>query len=91
MKEAPKILEKCCEETHQNHKSESDGKETADIKEELSKVLSIDKRYIFILDAKDTEQEAIKKIITKDELFSGNEKWYLVCGKEDSKIDILLL
>ncbi len=91
MKETPKILEKCCEETHQNHKSESDGKETADIKEELSKVLSIDKRYIFILDAKDTEQEAIKKIITKDELFSGNEKWYLVCGKEDSKIDILLL
>ncbi|EOV8794464.1 hypothetical protein ACN64W_001503 [Campylobacter jejuni] len=91
MKETPKILEKCCEETHQNHKSESDGKETTDIKEELSKVLSIDKRYIFILDAKDTEQEAIKKIITKDELFSGNEKWYLVCGKEDSKIDILLL
>lgn len=91
MKETPKILEKCCEETHQNHKSESDGKETADIKEELSKVLSIDKRYIFILDAKDTEQEAIKKIITKDELFSGNEKWYLVCDKEDSKIDILLL
>lgn len=91
MKETPKILEKCCEETHQNHKSESDGKETADIKEELSKVLSIDKRYIFILDAKNTEQEAIKKIITKDELFSGNEKWYLVCGKEDSKIDILLL
>ncbi|ECM6556033.1 hypothetical protein ACMYAI_001769 [Campylobacter jejuni] len=84
-------LKKCCEKTHQNHKSESDGKETADIKEELSKVLSIDKRYIFILDAKDTEQEAIKKIITKDELFSGNEKWYLVCGKEDSKIDILLL
>ncbi|HEG8316680.1 TPA: hypothetical protein SF190_001295 [Campylobacter coli] len=91
MKETPKILEKCCEETHQNHKSESDGKETADIKEELSKVLSIDKRYIFILDAKNTEQEAIKKIITKDELFSGNEKWYLVCSKEDSKIDILLL
>lgn len=54
-------LKKCCEKTHQNHKSESDGKETADIKEELSKVLSIDKRYIFILDAKDTEQEAIKK------------------------------
>ncbi|HFP7505904.1 TPA: hypothetical protein ACHD73_001637 [Campylobacter jejuni] len=54
-------LEKCCEKTHQNHKSESDGKETADIKEELSKVLSIDKRYIFILDAKDTEQEVIKK------------------------------
>ncbi|EHD9159695.1 hypothetical protein JOU82_001065 [Campylobacter jejuni] len=47
-------------ETLKNHESESDGKETADI-EELSKVLSIDKRYIFILDAKDTEQEAIKK------------------------------
>ncbi|ECK6575714.1 hypothetical protein FR170_06880 [Campylobacter jejuni] len=84
-------LKKCCEKTHQIDKSESDGKETADIKEELSKVLSIDKRYIFILDAKDTEQEAIKKIITKDELFSGNEKWYLVCNKEDSKTDILLL
>ncbi|EAK0249525.1 MULTISPECIES: hypothetical protein [Campylobacter] len=78
-------LEKCCEKTHQNHKSESDGKETADIKEELSKVLSIDKRYIFILDAKDTEQEAIKKIKEKedfrqrDDLFSSDEKWYLVC------------
>lgn len=78
-------LEKCCEKTHQNHKSESDGKETADIKEELSKVLSIDKRYIFILDAKDTEQEVIKKIKEKedfrqrDDLFSSDEKWYLVC------------
>ncbi|QDQ35129.1 hypothetical protein E5V15_01785 [Campylobacter jejuni] len=80
-------LEKCCEETHQNHNSESDD----EIKKTLSEVLSIDKRYIFILDAKDTEQEAIKKIITKDELFSDDEKWYLVCGKEDSKIDTLLL
>lgn len=83
-------LEKCCEKTHQNHKSESDDEKTADIKEELSKVLSIDKRYIFILDAKDTEQEAIKKIITKDELFSGNEKWYLICNEGGGKIDISL-
>lgn len=95
MKETPKNLEKCCEETQQNHKSESDGKETADI-EELSKVLSIDKRYIFILDAKDTEQEAIKKIKEKedfrqrDDLFSSDEKWYLICNEGDGKIDISL-
>lgn len=95
MKETLNILEKCYEETHQNHKSESDGKETADI-EELSKVLSIDKRYIFILDAKDTEQEAIKKIKEKedfrqrDDLFSSDEKWYLICNEGDGKIDISL-
>ncbi|WP_251819701.1 pentapeptide repeat-containing protein, partial [Campylobacter jejuni] len=88
-------LKKCCEKTHQNHKSESDGKETADI-EELSKVLSIDKRYIFILDAKDTEQEAIKKIKEKedfrqrDDLFSSDEKWYLICNEGGGKIDISL-
>ncbi|WP_251821418.1 pentapeptide repeat-containing protein [Campylobacter jejuni] len=94
-------LEKCCEETHQNHKSESDGKETADIDElsndidELSKVLSIDKRYIFAPSHKETN-EIIEKIKGKedfrqrDDLFSSDEKWYLVCGKEDSKIDISL-
>ncbi|ECO3391285.1 hypothetical protein FX692_04680 [Campylobacter jejuni] len=87
-------LEKCCEETHQNHKSESDGKETADI-DELSKVLSIDKRYIFAPSHKETN-EIIEKIKRKedfrqrDDLFSSDEKWYLVCGKEDSKIDISL-
>lgn len=101
MKETPKILEKCCEETHQNHKSESDGKETADIDElsndidELSKVLSIDKRYIFAPSHKETNGiiEKIKEkedFRQKDELFSDDEKWYLVCGKEDSKIDISL-
>lgn len=94
MKETPKILEKCCEETHQNHKSESDGKETADI-DELSKVLSIDKRYIFAPSHKETNGiiEKIKEkedFRQKDELFSDDEKWYLVCGKEDSKIDISL-
>ncbi|HDZ4295174.1 TPA: pentapeptide repeat-containing protein [Campylobacter jejuni] len=89
-------LEKCCEKTHQNHKSESDGKKTADIKEELSKDLSIDKRYIFILDAKDTEQEAIKKIKEKedfrqrDDLFSSDEKWHLICNEGGDKIDISL-
>nr|WP_251821721.1 pentapeptide repeat-containing protein [Campylobacter jejuni] len=94
MKETPKILEKCCEETHQNHKSESDGKETADI-DELSKVLSIDKRYIFTPSHKETN-EIIEKIKGKEDfrqsdgLFSDDEKWYLVCGKEDSKIDISL-
>ncbi|ELH9168407.1 pentapeptide repeat-containing protein [Campylobacter jejuni] len=94
-------LEKCCEETHQNHKSESDGKETADIDElsndidELSKVLSIDKRYIFAPSHKETN-EIIEKIKGKedfrqrDDLFSSDEKWYLVCAKEDSKIDISL-
>lgn len=87
-------LEKCCEKTHQNHKSESDGKETADI-DELSKVLSIDKRYIFAPSHKETNGiiEKIKEkedFRQKDELFSDDEKWYLVCGKEDSKIDISL-
>ncbi|EAK8107412.1 hypothetical protein E7S51_07030 [Campylobacter jejuni] len=46
------------------------------------------------------EYKKIKKIIEKikgkedfrqrDDLFSSDEKWYLVCGKEDSKIDISL-
>ncbi|EAI4691921.1 hypothetical protein BBZ01_08185 [Campylobacter jejuni] len=101
MKETPKILEKCCEETHQNHKSESDGKETADIDElsndidELSKVLSIDKRYIFTPSHKETNG-IIKKIKEKedfrqkDELFHDDGKWYLVCNEGGGKIDISL-
>ncbi|HEB9274166.1 hypothetical protein AJ934_03735 [Campylobacter sp. BCW_6875] len=94
MKETPKILEKCCEETHQNHKSESDGKETADI-DELSKVLSIDKRYIFTPSHKETNG-IIKKIKEKedfrqkDELFHDDGKWYLVCNEGGGKIDISL-
>lgn len=76
-------LEKCCEKTHQNDKSESDGKETADI-EELSKVLSIDKRYIFAPSHKETNGiiEKIKgkeDFRQKDELFHDDGKWYLVC------------
>lgn len=75
--------EKCCEKTHQNDKSESDGKETADI-EELSKVLSIDKRYIFAPSHKETNGiiEKIKgkeDFRQKDELFHDDGKWYLVC------------
>ncbi|HEF7702190.1 hypothetical protein C3H41_08300 [Campylobacter jejuni] len=87
-------LKKCCEKTHQNHKSESDGKETADI-EELSKVLSIDKRYIFAPSHKEINGiiEKIKEkedFRQKDELFSRNEKWYLVCNEGGGKIDISL-
>ncbi|HED4583225.1 TPA: pentapeptide repeat-containing protein [Campylobacter jejuni] len=76
-------LKKCCEKTHQNDKSESDGKETADI-DELSKVLSIDKQNIFTPSHKETN-EIIEKIKGKEDfrqsdgLFSDDEKWYLVC------------
>lgn len=88
-------LEKCCEKTHQNHKSESDDEKTADIKEELSKVLSIDKRYIFAPSHKETNG-IIEKIKEKedfrqgDELFSDDEKWYLICNEGGGKIDISL-
>ncbi|HEF7859185.1 TPA: hypothetical protein SBB50_000705 [Campylobacter jejuni] len=93
MKETPKILEKCCEETHQNHKSE--GKSEDEIKKILSEVLSINEQNIFTPSHKETNG-IIKKIKEKEDfrqsdgLFSDDEKWYLVCGKEDSKIDISL-
>ncbi|MHA6961424.1 pentapeptide repeat-containing protein [Campylobacter coli] len=91
MKETLNILEKCCEETHQNHKSESDD----EIKKTLSEVLSINEQNIFTPSHKETNG-IIKKIKEKEDfrqsdgLFSDDEKWYLVCGKEDSKIDISL-
>ncbi|ECL0300897.1 hypothetical protein FKF06_09060 [Campylobacter jejuni] len=86
-------LEKCCEKTHQNHKSE--GKSEDEIKKILSEVLSINEQNIFTPSHKETN-EIIEKIKGKedfrqrDDLFSSDEKWYLVCGKEDSKIDISL-
>ncbi|MGJ0124843.1 hypothetical protein [Campylobacter coli] len=90
-------LEKCCEEIHQNNKSESDesksksGNQEASTKQKLSKVLSIDKQYIFDSSDEKTKEktesvynETIKKIKEKedfrqrDELFSDDEKWYLI-------------
>lgn len=86
-------LEKCCEKTHQIDKSE--GKSEDEIKKILSEVLSINEQNIFTPSRKETN-EIIEKIKGKedfrqrDDLFSSDEKWYLVCGKEDSKIDISL-
>ncbi|ECR3517579.1 hypothetical protein F1Q61_07430 [Campylobacter coli] len=79
-------LEKCCEKTHQNHKSDYQ------IRRRLFDILSKNnpnniKEYdISVLN--EDKQEDFRQ---QDELFPRNEKWYLVCGKEDSKIDILLL
>ncbi|WP_072214316.1 pentapeptide repeat-containing protein [Campylobacter coli] len=87
-------LEKCCEETHQNGKSES--KSDDEIKKTLPKDLSINEQYIFAPSHKKTKG-IIEKIKEKedfrqrDELFSDDEKWYLVYGKKDKKIDISLL
>lgn len=86
-------LEKCCEETHQNGKSES--KSDDEIKKTLPKDLSINEQYIFAPSHKKTKG-IIEKIKEKedfrqrDELFSDDEKWYLVYGKKDKKIDISL-
>lgn len=92
-------LEKCCKKTHQNNKSESgenkskiNSQEATNIKEKLSEVLSIDKQYIFDLSDKKTleiikEKEDFRQ---RDELFSDNEKWYLIYDKGGSKIDISL-
>ncbi|BEJ60031.1 hypothetical protein B10172_00530 [Campylobacter jejuni] len=61
----------------------------------MSEVLSINEQNIFTPSHKETN-EIIEKIKGKedfrqrDDLFSSDEKWYLVCGKEDSKIDISL-
>lgn len=69
-------------------------KETAYI-EELSKVLSIDKRYIFAPSHKETNG-IIEKIKGKEDfrqsdgLFSDDEKWYLVCNEGGGKIDTSL-
>ncbi|HEB7551194.1 TPA: hypothetical protein RZH73_001685, partial [Campylobacter coli] len=95
-------LEKCCEETHQNDKSESDesksksGNQEASTKQKLSKVLSINEQNIFVPSHEETKGiiEEIKEkedFRQRDELFSDDEKWYLVYGKKDKKIDISLL
>ncbi len=94
-------LEKCCEETHQNDKSESDesksksGNQEASTKQKLSEVLSINEQNIFVPSHEETNG-IIEKIKEKedfrqgDELFSDDEKWYLVCAKDDRIIDISL-
>ncbi|EKJ5635730.1 hypothetical protein PJO00_001741, partial [Campylobacter coli] len=83
-------LEKCCEETHQNGKSESDesksksGNQEASTKQKLSEALSINEQNIFASSHKETNG-IIEKIKEKedfrqrDELFSDDEKWYLIC------------
>ncbi len=79
-------LEKCCEETHQNHKSDYQ------IRRQLFDILSKNnpnniKEYdISVLN--EDKQDDFRQ---QDELFPRNEKWYLVCNKEDSKTDTLLL
>ncbi|OKY00987.1 pentapeptide repeat-containing protein [Campylobacter jejuni] len=79
-------LEKCCEETHQNHKSDYQ------IRRQLFDILSKNnpnniKEYdISVLN--EDKQDDFRQ---QDELFPRNKKWYLVCNKEDSKTDTLLL
>ncbi|HED6588061.1 TPA: pentapeptide repeat-containing protein [Campylobacter coli] len=86
-------LEKCCEETHQNDKSES--KSDDEIKKTLPKDLSINEQYIFAPSHEETNG-IIKEIKAKedfrqgDELFSDDEKWYLICDEGGGKIDISL-
>ncbi|EPQ8467046.1 hypothetical protein ACUWRA_001183 [Campylobacter jejuni] len=79
-------LKKCCEKTHQNHKSDYQ------IRRQLFDILSKNnpnniKEYdISVLN--EDKQDDFRQ---QDELFPRNEKWYLVCNKEDSKTDTLLL
>ncbi|EAJ2845999.1 hypothetical protein C5533_06060 [Campylobacter coli] len=81
-------LEKCCEETHQKNMSEYE------IRRQLFNILSKNnpnniKEYdISILNNEEIKDK--QDFRQKDELFPNNEKWYLVCGKEDSKIEISL-
>ncbi|WP_079754419.1 hypothetical protein [Campylobacter coli] len=95
-------LEKCCEETHQNGKSESDiNKSDDEVREQLFDILlknnprAIKECNIFISGDEKTK-ETIKEIKGKEDfrqrdgLFSDDEKWYLICDEEDSKIDISL-
>ncbi|EAK0368147.1 pentapeptide repeat-containing protein [Campylobacter jejuni] len=75
-------LKKCCEKTHQNDKSEGESED--EIKKILSEVLSINEQNIFTPSHKETNGiiEKIKgkeDFRQKDELFSDDEKWYLVC------------
>ncbi len=85
-------LEKCCEETHRINKSKINKNK---IKMILSEVLSINEQYIFAPSHEETNG-IIEKIKEKedfrqgDELFSDDEKWYLVCAKDDRIIDISL-
>ncbi|RTJ92957.1 hypothetical protein C3H43_08125 [Campylobacter jejuni] len=86
-------LEKCCEKTHQNDKSEGESED--EIKKILSEVLSINEQNIFTPSHKETNG-IIKKIKEKedfrqrDDLFSSDEKWYLICNEGGGKIDISL-
>ncbi|TEY03883.1 hypothetical protein [Campylobacter sp. US33a] len=81
-------LEKCCEETHQNDKSEYE------IRRQLFNILSKNnpnniKEYdISILN--NEEIKGKQDFRQKDELFPSDEKWYSVCGKDDGIIDICL-
>ncbi|WP_072215266.1 pentapeptide repeat-containing protein [Campylobacter coli] len=85
-------LEKCCEETHRINKSKINKNK---IKMILSEVLSINEQNIFVPSHKETK-ETIKEIKGKedfrqgDELFSDDEKWYLICDEGGGKIDISL-
>lgn len=86
-------LEKCCEETHQNDKSES--KSDDEIKKTLPKDLSINEQNIFVPSHEETKGiiEEIKEkedFRQRDELFSDDEKWYLICDEGGGKIDISL-
>ncbi|HEB7542464.1 TPA: pentapeptide repeat-containing protein, partial [Campylobacter coli] len=88
MKKILEILKKCCEKIHQNDKSEYE------IRRQLFNILSKNnpnniKEYdISILNNEEIKDK--QDFRQKDELFPVNEKWYLVCGKDDRIIDISL-
>ncbi len=98
MKEILEMLKKCCEKIHQNDKSEG---EEGEVKEQLFDILLKNnpraiKEYNIFISCDEKTKETIEEIKEKedfrqrDELFSGDEKWYLVYGKKDKKIDIFL-
>ncbi|EAL1123475.1 hypothetical protein B7669_07210 [Campylobacter coli] len=98
MKEILEMLKKCCEKIHQNDKSEG---EEGEVKEQLFDILLKNnpraiKEYNIFISCDEKTKETIEEIKEKedfrqrDELFSGDEEWYLVYGKKDKKIDIFL-
>lgn len=88
MKKTLEILKKCCEKIHQNDKSEYE------IRRQLFNILSKNnpnniKEYdISILNNEEIKDK--QDFRQGDELFYDDEKWYLVCGKDDRIIDISL-
>ncbi|EGK8009745.1 hypothetical protein HW242_06455 [Campylobacter lari] len=106
LEKIPNILEKYSEKTHQNGKNEVDEDKIKDdlskilkIKKDniytpsdIKKLKEIKKiketlELIELIEPIELKKENFRQ---KDELFFGDEEWYLICGKKDSKIGIFL-